>query len=217
MNVEGCNEFQILISADFDGELDERELIELKQHLTVCPSCRSWQSTCQQLGVDLTAVATSQIEADLVGSVASDPWVNGTCHHAFETDVATSDFNVRKPEAKSHAKPNGSGRWFLGIAALLLVAIGVSFGVFSRRNTAVASENFEPLAAMHAINLQTEQDQLATLRAVQMELRMMKLEMKQSKMDPAVREQMETRLESLLSKTRQLDASTQVLYQGEKP
>ena len=215
MNVEDCGEFQILISADFDGELDQREQVELQRHLGDCPSCRDWRDTCQQLGVQIASVARTRSEFDQ--PVGLDLSVNGKNHLMTEPDNPISELANPKPIPRQAAKSNGSGRLFLGIAALLLVAIGVSFGVFARRRPASTTFNVEPVALMHALNLQTEQDQQATLRAVDMELRMMKLELKQSTLDPTARAQMETQIDSLLTKTRQLDAATQVLYQGEKP
>jgi hypothetical protein len=101
------------------------------------------------------------------------------------------------------------------IAAGILVAVGISFGVLSSRRPGVAQVSAEPLVAMHAINVQTEQDQQAALRALAMELRMMKLEMRELHLDPTSRDQLVGRIDSLLGKTRQLDTSSQILIPGD--
>ena len=48
-----CEQFQSLISADLDGELDQREQTELHEHLGVCAVCRHWQTTANRLGEQL--------------------------------------------------------------------------------------------------------------------------------------------------------------------
>lgn len=211
MNVDECTAFEILISADLDGELDEIESVELQRHLTTCSYCRDWHATCRQLAVAVASVATDRLSSDRSLFTAT---FNGREQPALSAENSSP---APKPHGQSRNPSHGSGRWFLTIAALLLVGIGLSFAFFSRHRAGLGTLNVEPVAAMHAINLQTEQDQQATLRAVEMELRAMKLEVNRLQLEPADRAQIENRLDSLLTKARQLDASTQILYQGEKP
>lgn len=212
MNDLPCEEFELLVSADLDGELDCEEQRVLQRHLADCPACRDWRDVCRRLAGDLMAVATPAYNAPDENPVARLA-PNG--HRSGNPTAGVPEIAPKGAVSSRRMRLGLGERWFLAVAALLLVAIGVSFGVFARRSRETTSFNVEPLVAMHAINVQTEQDQLATLRTVEMELRMMRLEMKQIQLAPGDREQMEKRIESLLSKTRHMDASTQVLYQGE--
>jgi len=213
MNFEDCTDFQILISADFDDDLNELEQDQLRRHLNVCPSCRDWRAHCQQISEQVASVA--RVRSTLESPIANILEINGHLRGDHKSKAEDTQIVAPKLSEKQKFKSHRPSRWFWGVAAVLLVAIGMSFGIFSRRRPEPSTLSVEPIVAMHAINLQAEQDQQATVRAVGLELRMMKLEMKQVDLEPSAREQMEKRIDSLLAKTRELDASTQILYQGE--
>ena len=88
----------------------------------------------------------------------------------------------------------------------------LSIGLRAGRELPIPTVSVEPLVAMHAINVQTEHDQQAVLQTLEMDLRMMKLEMRSMELDAAARQQLGDRIESLLTKTRQLDTSTPISY-----
>ncbi len=204
--VDTCIQFQSLISAELDGELDVQEQAELQGHLAECAVCLRWRATASRLAHQLASI----------DEVHGEQWVpihaNGHARTLVELAPKESlaDFDGRPTVRRS-------ATWFWAAAALLFISVGISFGVRARRESQIPTVSVEPLVAMHAINVQTEHDQQAVLRTVEMDLRMMKLEMRSMDFDPASRQQLGDRIESLLAKTRQLDASTPISYRGELP
>jgi anti-sigma factor RsiW len=216
MNANECGEFEILISADVDGELDEGEREALDQHLSQCVTCRNRRSHWEFLGEHLRHVQfTPPTEAE---SPFNEITLNGWKREMFQEYLANNSAHqtIILPESGTGSLDSArGGRWLLGIAAGILVALGVSFGVFSNRPPAAIAVSADPLVKMHAINVQTEQDQQATIRAMALELRTMKLEMRRLKLDPQAQAEWEGQIDSLLTKTRQLDSSSPDFSQGE--
>ncbi len=202
MNTEDtCEQFQSLISADLDGELDQREQTELHEHLVECTVCRRWQTTANRLGEQLA------FEGEVDRERSLPTRVNG--HGRQLVDLApkesVADFDDQATDYRS-------ANWFWAAAAILFISVGLALGLRAGREFPMPTVSVEPLVAMHAINLQTEHDQQAVLQTVEMDLRMMKLEMRGMELDAAARQQLGDRIESLLAKTRQLDTSTPISY-----
>ncbi len=204
--VDTCEQFQSLISAELDGELDVREQAELQGHLAECAVCLCWQVTANRLAEQLA------FEVDVDGERSLPIRVNG--HDRQLVDLAPKESVANFDDRPTVRR---SATWFWAAAALLFISVGISFGVRARRESPIPTVSVEPLVAMHSINVQTEHDQQAVLRTVEMDLRMMKLEMRGMELDAAARQQLGDRIESLLAKTRQLDTSTPISYRGELP
>ena len=204
--VDTCEQFQSLISAELDGELDVREQAELQGHLAECAVCLRWQVTANRLAHQLASI--DEVEGEQSVPIHANGHARPLVELAPKESVANFD---DRPTVRR------SATWFWAAAALLFISVGISFGVRARRESPIPTVSVEPLVAMHAINVQTEHDQQAVLRNVEMDLRMMKLEMRSMDLDPASRQQLGDRIESLLAKTRQLDASTPISYRGELP
>lgn len=218
MNANDCDPFEILISADLDGELDAVERQVLQEHLSRCASCRGQRSNWAALHAEL-----SHLEFPAGGdheSPFSEITLNGWKHELFRDCLANNSAHqtiVLPPAGDPRHHARRGGRWLLGIAAGVLVALSVTFGLISQRQSQAVAVSAEPLVTMHAINVQAEQDQQALVRALAMELRTMKLEMRRLDMAPEARAELEQQIDSLLVKTRQLDSSFPPSFPGEIP
>ena len=54
--VDTCIQFQSLISAELDGELDVQEQAELQGHLAECAVCVRWRATASRLAHQLASI-----------------------------------------------------------------------------------------------------------------------------------------------------------------
>jgi anti-sigma factor RsiW len=205
--IEPCESFQLLISAALDGELDEREQVELDRHLSACGACRHWQASIVQQEQLLLTIADEDSQADL-----------------SELPLGQSDSAVGVPLTVEFKSPQAMSQrrglsWRLvgvsGLAAAVLLGVGLIVSALVRQQGPAPTFSVEPVAAMHAINVQSEEDQHAILRTVELDLRAMKLELKRMSLDDAARDQLGTQIDSLLAKTRQLQPTTPVSFQGE--
>jgi anti-sigma factor RsiW len=202
-STESCVEYQSLLSAEMDGELDERELVALRQHLAECADCSRWQAAAGRLNARVAALLDDQF-AEQVGELC--------LNSRRREDLAV-------PKAALVAFPTNAtrnARWFWAAAAMLFLGAGISLAIYANRKPPVSTVSVQPLVDLHAINVQSERDQQAVLETVELELRAMKLQMRRMDLDPAERDQLENRIESLFAKTRSLHASTPISYQGEK-
>ncbi len=215
-----CERIQLLISAQLDGELDRAEQDELAVHLRGCPVCLDFRRACRQLAFSCAEWSLGERES---AEASPDPVAQPNGHDVWKlavraegAEVVASTTAPVGPGSKSTgskaapAIPAGSVRgwasatWMWAtVAAGLLIAVFAS-AVWQLWHPPEPPVSLDPLLVRYASNVETQQDQQSTLRIVQMDLRTMRLELDQLQLDPAVRAQLDERIESLLAKTNQL-------------
>jgi hypothetical protein len=185
---QDCEKFEPLVSAMIDDELLPGERIELDAHLEHCKSCGNLVLEFQQID--------SAVGAMGLGPLASEG--NDIEQRVTETIVLTR----QKQSVKNWLSP-----WRLvplaGVAALL---VGL-FLVMAQPAPEATAEQFsaeefvEPLADLNRINLQQQRDQDLMLRTLGMDLRALKLELKQlESADPEDRQRIEKQIEMMLER-----------------
>lgn len=186
-----CEQFEPLVSAMIDGELAGAELVSVQQHLENC-------TACELLRTEFTGVnaAVEELSAKPFGS---------NREKLTETFVVTR----HKPSLK-----NWLSVWRLaplaGVAALI---VGLFVVMIQPPRPAPAdqlsAEHFvKPMTELNRINQQQQRDQDLMLRTIGMELRTLRLELKQLKStDPAERIHIEKRLESMLQRVQNFETS----------
>ncbi len=229
MRPNACEHFQELVSAGIDGELDLQEEPALQDHLRDCTECTRFHVACQRL---------DQIITDAGEGVSVDRMrVNGVVSAALQLPTPRSpviESTGAAGESESDAAPvsvavkatfpvtvASSESWFLrwsvflccAVAASILIAIGWSF-IGQPRRPAQDDVAMRSILAQYAINAEALQDQQALLRTFEMELRTMRLELDQMKLDESTRARLSRRIDELLHKTSQL-FNTPVVYSGE--
>lgn len=101
-----CEHHEILISAFLDDDLGRPEELELLDHLAACPSCREFYRDARAVG----ALAR-----------AADPVAVAPAPPGLWAGIASASSPGLRPRAP----------WWLPVAALLVIALGVGFVVAS--------------------------------------------------------------------------------------
>lgn len=149
-----CEAYEIAISEMIDGELSSSEKLNLTDHLLKCAACR-------QTVRDFEVVTSSVFSSVLPGPDR----VHGRGGLA--------------PQERS--KMRSSVRYFLAVAGTVLAA-SVLFLVFVPPSTVdaevlTAEQVFAPVQELHLINLEQEHDHKLALKAMELELRRLRLEL----------------------------------------
>lgn len=187
-NDQTCEQFEPLVSALIDGELSGSELELVNEHLADCQSCR-------ELRDDFTSVD------GCVATLASDT--------ANEKITETFVVTRQKPSLK-----NWISVWRLvPLAAVATLMIG--FFVVTADQTApeataeqLTPEQFvKPMTDLNRINQQQQRDQELMLRTLGMDLRSLKLELKQlENAGPEDRARFENQIKEMLDRVEQFEA-----------
>lgn len=190
---QDCEQFEPLVSAMMDGELSGEELDSVKSHLAVCESCR-------QLQGDFEAVNHSVVAM-----------VNDAVHSARENNSYTETFVVTRQK-------QSLGNWFspwrlvplAAVAALMVGLFIVTTNQTAPEATAeqLTPEQFvKPMTDLNRINHQQQRDQELMLRTLGMDLRSLKLELKQlENAGPEERTRFENQIEEMLTRVEQFEA-----------
>ncbi|MEL7497890.1 MAG: zf-HC2 domain-containing protein [Planctomycetota bacterium] len=150
-----CEPFEIAISAMVDGELSPSEKTALGEHLLNCKSCR-------QVVREFESVNRTVLASSLPPGVATAP---------------------TKPRSLSTARSGRRSivRYVLGVAAAVAAA-SVLLVVFwppaaAETEQLTAEQIIQPMEDLHLISLEQERDQAIQLKALEFELRYLKLEL----------------------------------------
>lgn len=189
---QGCETFEPLVSAMIDGELQPGEQVELESHLDHCQSCGNLVREFQRIDDAVGALGREQrfIEHDVENRVT-------------ETIVVTR----QKPSVKDWLSP-----WRLvpvaGVAALLvgLFIVMTQPPAEATADQFSAEEFVKPLTDLNRINLQQHRDQELMLKTLGMDLRALKLELKQlESAGPEDRQRLEQQIEMMLERVGSFD------------
>ncbi|MBX2991659.1 MAG: zf-HC2 domain-containing protein [Bacteroidetes bacterium] len=132
-----CNEYQELVSALMDNELQEPESATTFHHLGECKRCRNYMRTLLQLRSALTASKEVAVPATLDEKVLSMPLHTATSHRSRFSEFWKEKFAVPAPA--------------LAAAFLLLIAsLATSMLFLSERQT----KKGEPQKVVYVIGLQ---------------------------------------------------------------
>lgn len=188
-----CEDYEPLISAMIDGELDAIERNELNSHLQNCAHCK-------QRVVDFEEV---------------DRTVDQLSHVAVGIPRKTSPYSLARPPYEmrpSKLKPRFRRRTIwrlipLAAAATLLIGLGVAVWPNPRPVSAelISAEQFvEPLKELHLLNQLKHREQEVMLQTLGLDLRSMKLEL--NLLEPADQLSLNTRIDAMLEKLNRFDA-----------
>ena len=183
-----CDTFEPLVSAMIDNELLPNERVELNLHLNQCESCESLVREFQQIDEAVGALG--------LGPEGND--VENRMSEFSETFVVTR----QKQSVKNWFSP-----WRLvplaGVAALVVgLFMVVSQPAPEATADQISAEEFvKPLTDLNLINLQQQRDQDLMLRTLGMDLRALKLELKQLESAvPEDRQRLEQQIETMLER-----------------
>jgi len=177
----GESEFDELISAAVDGELESQESDVLDAHLKDCADCRSRLQAFRQLD----CLAAMDDVAFLTPGPAA---------------VAAIE---KKVISRSRRMP--AIRWWhtaLAVAAVLFSTVSVS--LLLRPEQSQPDSINQALTIMKVLNEQTEEDHEAMLRTLLSQLRALKLEAANSQLSPADSSLFEKKIEDAMDKIRRM-------------
>ena len=186
---QNCDQFEPMVSAMIDGELSNEEQLLLGNHLERCESCRELTRDFESVNVAVDSLAAA----------------TGSDHDSKLTET----FVVTRQKQSLH---NWLSVWRLvplaGVAALL---IGL-FIVATQPAPQASAEQFsaeqfvKPLSDLNRINQQQQRDQELMLRTLGMDLRTLKLELKQLDNAGSDRDRIEEQIEAMLQRVQKFRA-----------
>ena len=119
--MNGCEEYELLLSAQLDGQLSAREASALEAHLASCPHCRALQAELALIQKEaelLTLEPPADLTAKIMAQVRLEP-------------------RVSTPLTASSSRRRWT-RFLAGAAVLALIVAGASYGgllSFGNKNT----------------------------------------------------------------------------------
>jgi anti-sigma factor RsiW len=169
--MNGCENYEEMLSAWLDGELEVEKETSLMQHLESCPGCRSRSEGFRSVDRLIARFNT-----------APGPGLEGRIQRAL------------MPKPQSHF----FGRLMrVAVAALILIAI--SLVILVTGDNAAASRAAESLAALDVMNDQALEEQEALLKSFEWQLNAMKMEVANSNLDDQGANPIIRRIENLLN------------------
>lgn len=183
-----CDEFEPLVSALIDNELTDQERIDVENHLKCCSSC---ENMLHEFGQVDSAIESLGFEG------------NEHSSGNVETFVVTR----KKPALKDWLSVWRLGP--VGVVAALLIGL---FLVTAQSTPEVTAEQLtperfvKPMTELNRINLQQHRDQELMLRTLGMDLRTLKLELRQlESAQPEDRDRLEKQIETMLQRVRSFE------------
>ncbi|WP_075082227.1 zf-HC2 domain-containing protein [Mariniblastus fucicola] len=183
-----CEDFEPLVSAMIDGELSASELLLVNGHLEGCESCRRLRAEFVTLdaSISLQTLAGEERENTLT-----------------ETFVVTR---------QKQSIRNWMSVWRLiplaGVAALMIgLFLVTTHSAPQATAEQLTPEQFvKPMTDLNRINHQQQRDQELMLRTLGMDLRSLKLELKQlENTGPEDRTRFENQIEAMLKRVEQFE------------
>lgn len=184
-----CEQIEMLISADLDGELNFDESTRIKTHLSGCKSCAQVRANYLQINRSIDDLGATDAGRHLL----DQPSVN----------ELTSSTNWV---------------WRLvpfGLAASLVIAFGFML-VPSQPTPVNAQEIVRPFADVVEINQQAERDQQIMLKTLELELRSLRLELAQITQQDDRGAKLDARLMELINKVNQFEYSNHLEHTGDE-
>ena len=191
-NNQNCDDFEPMVSAMIDGELSLDEQGLLSSHLDDCVACRRLLTDFEAVDIAVETLAPASSLA--------------TLEKQTETFVLTR----QKPSLKSWLSV-----WRLvPLAAVAALMVGM-FLVTTNQTAPVATaeqltaEQFvKPMTDLNRINHQQQRDQDLMLRTLGMDLRSLKLELKQlENAAPEERLRLEKQIEKMLHRVEEFETN----------
>ena len=191
-NNQNCDDFEPMVSAMIDGELSRDEQGLLSSHLDDCVACRRLLTDFEAVDIAVETLAPASSLA--------------TLEKRTETFVLTR----QKPSLKSWLSV-----WRLvPLAAVAALMVGM-FLVTTNQTAPVATaeqltaEQFvKPMTDLNRINHQQQRDQDLMLRTLGMDLRSLKLELKQlENAAPEERLRLEQQIEKMLHRVEEFETN----------
>lgn len=183
---KNCEPFQLMISELLDGELNQADSLAVQKHLDNCTQCRHTASAFQQANNAVANLANHR-QPDLPQKINGQQTARGS----------------------APSNPNTLRRWLM-IAAAVVVLVGLS-AAFVQTTSPVSAKEFSaqefarPLKDLHLLNMQQASDQELMLRALNMDLRAMRLELNQIP-DSKEQDGLKSEIDLMLAKVRQFDS-----------
>lgn len=197
-----CDEFEPLISAMIDGELDADERNELNSHLQNCGHCKR------------RVVAFEEVDL-AIGRLSRANVADGRADESIPFSLAKPPFEMRPTKAKPSKNRRVIWRLIpLAAAATLLIGLGVAVWPNPQpvRAEAISTAQFvEPMKDLHFLNRMKQRDQEVMLQTLGLDLRSMKLELQL--LEPADQISLSSRIDAMLEKLNQFDAQ----YESNQP
>jgi anti-sigma factor RsiW len=103
--MSSCDRFRDLLGAALDGELDETEARELRDHLVRCQDCAALKDTMELISETIAPVADMEPPAHLGSDIASSPcrrWL-GLLFSAVDREISEHNLDRLLPHLESCA------------------------------------------------------------------------------------------------------------------
>ena len=192
-----CENYEPLISAMIDGELETRERNELKSHLQNCAMCKQ------------RVIAFERVDA-AVETLSQEP----VAARSVEIDKLRLPSAVpfaMYPPKTAPRRPRIALIWRLiplAAAATLLICLGIAAWPYPKPANAEqisTAQIVEPMTELYLLNVQQQREQNLMLRTLDMDLRSMKLEI--NSLDPGSSERINlaARIDTMLENVRMLE------------
>lgn len=207
---KNCSDFEILISAAIDGELEPVEFAELESHVDVCDRCRH---EYQKMETVTDWLVAHDYCSSAISETDSKMMVETCARQAFSAVLpvnghAGSTLEKPKPSSASQASPI-RGRNFLAGGMLAATAAGLA-ALLSPGSPAEPSvsipikEVSEPAERATVLNEQSLSIQLSQAEVMEQELRVLKLLAQHSNAEPDEIEALNNKIDSLMQRVRSL-------------
>jgi hypothetical protein len=193
-----CEDFEPLISAMIDGELEPDELAYTQSHVDDCACCQAKVTSFENVDRAMFLLS-SKVESSAEFSDATS-----TDQRQTEVFVVSRE----KSSLKDWISP-----WRLvplGAAAALLIGVGMT--MFPQPQPVTANQfspeqYVQPMKELYQINVQQQRDQELMLRTLGMDLRALKLELQQLESGSTDHENLAQQVDVMLEKVRQFDTA----------
>jgi hypothetical protein len=205
-----CSEFEELMSAALDGELETTERTSLQTHVDNCPPCRHLFQQLQHVNQCLIACdqaahrTNSSHPLYRIESPLPPKPVNG--------QAATRTFSVEPKSVVDGSHLAATGRRYLAGGLLAVTAAGLA-ALLSTRTPEPPQENFPvtdisaPIEKVTRLNQQALAIQASQVRTMEQELRTLRLMARSAPGDDSRIAEIESRIDDLIRDVQQLEQS----------
>jgi anti-sigma factor RsiW len=194
-----CENYEPLISAMIDGELESNERDELKSHLQNCVSCKQ------------RVIAFECVDA-AVETLSQDSLPNRTAEMDKLRLPSAVPFSMHLPTTAPRRAPSPL-IWRLiplAAAATLLICLAIAAWPYPKPASAEqisTAQIVEPMTELYRLNVQRQREQNLMLRTLDMDLRSMKLEINSLEPGSAERLSLAARIDTMLENVRMLETN----------
>ena len=192
-----CENYEPLISAMIDGELESSERNELKSHLQNCAMCKQRLIAFERVDAAVEtlsqeSVATRPAEIDKLRLPSAVPF-------------------AMHPPKTAPRRSKSAMIWRLiplAAAATLLICLGIAAWPYPKPANAEqisTAQIVQPMKELYLLNVQQQREQNLMLRTLDMDLRSMKLEINSLEPGSAERINLAARIDTMLENVRMLE------------